>query len=458
MSVEWLLDLCRGYGKADCIVHDESTAGYEEFVAEVATWQNRLAERSVAPGAVVGIVSDFTLSACALLLALIENGNMVVPLMPVTYARRKEFLDIAGVAHVFKPDLDEYVKRDTTAARHPLYAELDARGEAGLVLFSSGSTGAPKAALHSFPNLLEKFKTRRPALRTLTFLLLDHIGGINTFFHTVSNGGTVVSTTDRSPEAVCGLIEKCKIELLPVSPTFLNLLLLSGAYKDHDLSALKIISYGTEPMPQSTLDRLSREFPGVRLLQTYGLSEVGIFRSKSESNDSLWFKIGGDGFETKIVDGILWVRSKSSILGYLNHESPFDADGWMNTGDEVEVKGEYIRIRGRKKEVINVGGEKVYPIEVESALLELDNIQDAIVYAEPSPILGQMVVATVKLVDPEPAAELKSRVRRTLKGKLEPFKVPQKIVVSDENQFNERFKRMRLMRREGEDVVGVHGG
>ena len=64
----------------------------------------------------------------------------------------------------------------------------------------------------------------------------------------------------------------------------------------------------------------------------------------SRGNDSTWVKVGGHGFETKVVDGVLWIRSLYSILGYLNHPSPFDSDGWMNTGDEVDVDGEPVTV------------------------------------------------------------------------------------------------------------------
>ena len=446
MSVDWFLDIFQTHGDSEAIIHDDRVSTYRDLLNAIDEWEGKLKSLTIRPGDTVAMVSDFTISACSLLIALIRNDNIIVPLMPVTYARRKEFLDIAGVQHVFKADRDEYAATSSThKTPNPLVQTLRREHSAGLVLFSSGSTGTPKAALHSLRKFLEKFKTSRPAWRTLSFLLLDHIGGINTFFHTVSNGGTVIATSDRSPEAVCRVSEKYKVELLPVSPTFLNLLLLSEAYTDYDLSSLKVISYGTEPMPQSTLNKLAMEFPDTRLLQTYGLSEVGIFRSRSEANNSLWFKIGGEGFDTKIVDGELWVKSDSSILGYLNHESPFDENGWMNTGDEVEVKGDYIRIKGRKTEMINVGGEKVYPIEVESSLLELSNIEDVIVYGEKNPIIGEIVVATVKLRESEELPLLKSRIRRELSSVLASYMIPQKVIISDGNQYNERFKRMRLM-------------
>ena len=111
------------------------------------------------------------------------------------------------------------------------------------------------------------------------------------------------------------------------------------------------MTYGTEVMPESTLKQFHELFPKVLLLQTYGLSEVGILRSKSKSSDSLWVKVGGEGFETRVVDGMLEIKAKSAMLGYLNAESPFTEDGWFKTGDAVEVDGEYIRILGRKSEM-----------------------------------------------------------------------------------------------------------
>lgn len=93
-------------------------------------------------------------------------------------------------------------------------------------------------------------------------------------------------------------------------------------YKKFDLSSLQTVTYGTEVMPESTLKRFHALYPNIKLQQTYGLSEVGILRSKSKSSDSLWVKVGGEGFETRIVDGLLEIKAKSAMLGYLNAPVP----------------------------------------------------------------------------------------------------------------------------------------
>ena len=164
-----------------------------------------------------------------------------------------------------------------------------------------------------------------------------------------------MTVKDRSPDEVLSSIQQYEVELLPTSPTFINLILLSEAYTKYDISSLKTVTYGTEPMPKSTLIRFNSLFPNICLLQTYGLSEVGILRSKSKSSDSLWVKVGGEGFQTRVVGGLLEIKAESAMLGYLNAPSPFTKDGWFQTGDSVLVDGEYIIILGRKSELINIG-------------------------------------------------------------------------------------------------------
>jgi acyl-CoA synthetase (AMP-forming)/AMP-acid ligase II len=232
--------------------------------------------------------------------------------------------------------------------------------------------------------------------------------------------------------------------LLPASPTFLNLLLLSEEYRNYDLSSLKLITYGTEPMPLSTLERVKNIFPNIKLLQTYGLIELGVLSSKSKNDNSLWVKVGGEGFETRVVNDMLEIKAYSAMLGYLNAKSPFTDDGWFMTGDQVEVDGEFIKILGRKSEIINVGGEKVYPAEVESVIHELDNVAEVTVFAEKNPILGNIVCARVRLIKQEEIKLFTNRLKTYCKTRLQNFKIPIKVMLVDEIQITDRFKKKRI--------------
>ena len=204
---------------------------------------------------------DYSPGSISLLLALAPNRNVAVPLSRDVAAHHEAFVALAEAEYrITSVDAEPTVTVTGNKAVHPLYAELRKRGCPGLMLFSSGSTGAHKARCTTCA-LLKKFATPRHCYRTLVFLQLDHIGGVNTLFYTLANGGTAIVSDGRSPEAVCEAIAAHRVELLPTSPTFLNLLLLSEEHPRHDLSSLQLITYGTEPMPETTLRRVHRHFP-----------------------------------------------------------------------------------------------------------------------------------------------------------------------------------------------------
>ena len=445
MFIDFMLDKFRNNLENEAIIWKNKIFSYDWLLNRIMYWNKYIKDNRIARGSVVIIESDFSPNSVALFLSLIENTCILVPLTSTVEAKKPEFIEIAeGEVSI---SLDENDKATLNKlpykAKHPYLEKLRKTGHPGLILFSSGSTGKNKASVHDFEPLLEKFKVPRHTLRTVTFLLYDHIGGVNTMLYTLSNAGCIITVQDRNPDFVLDTIEKYKVEILPTSPTFINLILLSEAYKRYDLSSLNTITYGTEPMPEGTLQRIHKVLPNVKLLQTYGLSEVGILRAKSKDSTSLWVKVGGEGFNTKIVDGVLWIKAKSAMLGYLNAPNPFTEDGWFITGDFVEQEGEYIRILGRKSEIINVGGEKVYPVEVESVIQQMEGVKDVMVYGEKNPITGQMVTAKVNLQTNETLGEFRKRMKNFCKEKLPNFKIPQKVVLIEKDMYSERYKKLR---------------
>lgn len=445
MSVDFLLSTFRDNADEDAVIWQGITYSYRWLLERIDYWRGVLIKNEILPGTVVILEADFSPNAVALFLSLVESACILVPITPTVGSKRDEFVEIAeGEVSI---TLDEHdhaniIRLDRTAS-HELFARLRLLNHPGLVLFSSGSTGKSKAAIHDLVSLLEKFKVPRHSLRAISFLLYDHIGGINTMLYTLSNGGCLVTVPDRSPDAVLRAVDAYRVELLPTSPTFINLMLISEAYKEYSLESLQTITYGTEPMPESTLQSLHQLFPRIRLVQTYGLSEIGILRSKSKNVDSLWVKVGGEGFETRVIDGILHVRANSAMLGYLNAASPFAEDGWMNTGDRVDVEGDYVRFLGRESEIINVGGEKVFPPEVESVIHEFDNVAEVTVFGEKNPITGNIVCATVTLLHDEDHKLFVKRLLKFCRQRLQNYKVPLKVTISSEQQHSVRFKKVR---------------
>ena len=445
MNIDFFLNVFHENFSGDAIIWKNHAYSYEWLTKRINYWEDILTNTTIKPGEVIIIEGDFSPNSIALFLVLIKNNLILVPLTKSVKHNRDEFIRIAQGERIFQiKDNDEVeIHKLENSANHELYKELQNRNNPGLILFSSGSTGKSKASLHDLSGILEKFKVRKKKMRTMTFLLYDHIGGVNTLLYVLSNGGCIITTDDRTPESVLELVEKYKVELLPTSPTFINLILISEAYKKYDLSSLKIVTYGTEPMPESTLKRFHELMPHITLQQTYGLSEVGILRSKSKSSDSLWVKIGGEGFETRIINGLLEIKAKSAMMGYLNAPSPFTADGWFKTGDRVEVDGEYFRILGRDSEIINVGGEKVYPTEVESVIQEFENVAEVTVYSEKNALMGNIVCANIRLIDEVEHKIFIKMLKQFCKDRLQSYKIPVKVKIHNASQFSDRFKKNR---------------
>jgi acyl-CoA synthetase (AMP-forming)/AMP-acid ligase II len=445
MGHQWLIRQLRSWGERPALIWRGEPWSFARVCEATDAWLTELARRGIGTGTTLAICGDYSPNLCALFLAALVNRNIVIPLASAVAHRWERLMDMAQVRFAirFAPDDSCQIADCGRSVTHPLLRQLDERGTAGLVLFSSGSTGESKASLLDFDKLLAKFQGSRPAYRTLIFLLLDHIGGINTLFHSLCYGGTVVTTSDRGPDDVCAAIAAHRIQLLPTTPTFLRMLLIADAIKRHDLSSLEVVTYGTEPMPASTLAAVREALPWVRFKQTYGLSELGILPTQSRDSGSLWLKLGTAGFEHKIVDRVLWIRSETAMLGYLNAPSPFDAEGWFNTQDLVEVDGEYIRILGRKSELINVGGEKVHPTEVENVLLQVDNVKDVTVFGKSNPITGEVVAAKITPLTPEDPETFKRRIRKFCRERVERYKTPAIIEIVEEDHYGPRFKKAR---------------
>lgn len=424
---------------------------YRDLLDRSAHWEELLGRGGVHAGTVVGVVGDYWPEVVACLLGLMRLKAIVVPFTDNSEAELEALADIAEVECFVRFDRDggHQIKFVGRTCLHPLIVDFRMRLSPGCIVFTSGSSGKPKGILHDFAKLLLKFEKARSPYRTILFLLFDHLGGINTLLSILAYGGVGVTAERRTPEEVCRAIEQARAELLPTTPAFLTMIVTSNVVSSFDLSSLKLVTYGTDLMPPQTLDLLGRTLPQVRLQQTYGLSEVGVLRSKSKDSGSLLMKVGGEGFETKIVDKVLWVRSQSAMVGYLNAPNPFDAEGWLNTGDLVEVEGDDIRILGRESDLINVGGQKVFPAEVETVLLQAPNVIDATVFAEKHPVMGRVVAACVRLAEVEDPLELRTRLRKFCLSQLAPFKVPVRITVESDRLHNTRFKKVRRSNVDG---------
>lgn len=441
--MSFILDKFKSFNSKNAIVFEDRIYTYEEFIKQIKDYKNILDKHNISSKVVV-ILGDYSFYNLALFFAIYENKNIIVPITSNIKKVQDDFIKESFCQTIIKTDEKNLLIQDLkTISSHNMIDNLREKNSSGLILFSSGSTGKPKAMVHNLDTLIDSFKDKKEkSMNMLVFLMFDHIGGLNTVFNALCMGACLIIPKIKDAKTICELIEKYKIMVLPSSPTFLNLILISEEYKNYDLSSLRMITYGTETMPQSLLLKLKEVFPKVKFLQTFGTSETGISTTSSKSSNSLFMKLEDINGEYKIVENELWLRSKTQVLGYLNASmDSFTSDGWFKTGDLVEVDGEYIKIIGRAKEVINVGGQKVLPAEVESIILEMEEISDCMVYGEKNAITGQTVVCDVVLN--KNIENIKKRVRVFCKDRLDAYKIPTKVNVVDKTNFSDRFKKIR---------------
>ena len=390
-----------------------------------------------------GLIGEHGPAATAWLLTLAEAGHFVAPLSgnAVEHPAKLALINAQWIVVAEAKDW-KLLPRVDEPSSHTLFQQLREQGSPGLILFSSGTSGAPKAMVQDFGKLLASYESRRESdLAMLALLGFDHIGGLNTLLNALAAGSLLAVPASRSPVDVAATIALHRVAILPASPTFLNLLLTAGLAGD--LASLRVITYGTEPMPESLLARLKAAFPRVRFIQTFGTSETGITRTESPEAGSTFLRFEDPNLEWKVIDDELWLRSRTQIAGYLNASNErFTADGWFRTGDKVEQgPNGTLRILGRMGEMINVGGEKLMPAEVESVVLGIPGVADCRVRGEPHPLTGQTVVVDVVATVTDQEA-LRSAIRTACRERLARHKIPTRVTFVP-SVSGERMKKTR---------------
>jgi acyl-coenzyme A synthetase/AMP-(fatty) acid ligase len=277
----------------------------------------------------------------------------------------------------------------------------------------------------------------------------DHIGGLDAAWRALAGQQVLVEPPlEITPQAVAETVARHKVEVLPATPSFLNLLLLAGADKNHDLSSLRVVPYGAESMPAGLLARLKSTLPQVSFIERFGTSETGALPVHGVGSGLV---LGGEdsGYAWRIVEGALWVKSPVQALGYLDANSfDLEGDGWYRTGDLAEeMPGGAIRILGRQEETMNVGGEKVLPGEVENVLLAHPLVADCRVRPEPSAIMGQMVAADVVWSGPEKdSVTVKRMLHEFAAGLIAPHKLPARVRLVEAVDSTKNLKKLRNFR------------
>ena len=416
---------------------------YGELSERINSLAGEIASAVRSEPSVIAVCPDSSLLALAALFAIKRTRQIALPLSKTLPAvERKERQQLASASLVL--DENGLQPQETSNSLPKLAHTLSDRAHSGLILFSSGTEGAPKGMLHDLDELLKRYQRVQPRSdRTVQLLMIDHIGGLDSAIRTLFSGSTLIIPEKKTPLSVGKAVELHKANMLPASPTFLNLMLMSKVAKKFDCSSLEVIAYGAEPMPKSLLERLIATFPYTRFQQKFGTSETGAIRIKSQNNDSLHFRIEDSDVEWRVLNGELWLKTNSRILGYLNtNNTSLEAGGWYRTGDLVEETADgCLRIIGRLNAMINVGGQKVHPAEVEQVIAEIEGVDACFVFAKPDAITGSVIACKLVTAMDDDLRSWKRRIRAHCRKRLANWKIPVSVDLSDRLLITDRLKR-----------------
>jgi long-chain acyl-CoA synthetase len=474
LSELWALAAAE-FADRTAVIHESREYSYAEIDALIRAFAVALRERfGVQPGDRVALIMPNCVHSIVCYLGAIRAGAVALPVNVRLKADEMRFIlaDAGAKVVVAHSSVWSVVKQARTGlgcAEHvigveeegvtPIEAALSASGDVptpgarpddvAAIIYTSGTTGRPKGAMITHGNVLFNVKaTIRghgfvPEDRHILVVPLFHVTGLNTIMPTAFHqGASVVVTSAISPRQILSLIERHRATTFFGVPTTMILLAQTPGLEQLDLLSLRLIAYSGAPMPVRTIEQLRLLFPGVKLHNFFGLTETTSCTTVLPDHQALVRpeSIGRPvpELELKVVDGEgndlpsgqvgeLLVRGPSIVKGYYNRpEATAEAivDGWLHTGDTAYIDAEgYVFLQGRTKELILVGGENVYPVEVENVLTRHPAVAEAAVIGEPHGLFGEVVKAVVVL-HPDVTAD-ERELKRHCAQHLASFKVPQ---------------------------------
>src|SRR5579871_1659061 len=308
------------------------------------------------------------------------------------------------------------------------------------LMLTSGTSGVPKIARHTLEGLCgaivaEGTSRGAPAVWA-TFYDIRLYGGLQIFLRAIIGGGSMVLSTPG--EALADHVARLSargVTHISGTPSHWRKLLMSGSAAHF---APRYVRLSGEIADQAVLDGLKQAFPSSSVGHAYASTEAGVGFAVNDGLEGFPAAMVGvirDGVEMKVVDGCLQIRSRRAAHAYVGRRAGAltEADGFVDTGDMVELRGDRYHFVGRRGGIINIGGLKVHPEEIEAVINRNDGVRMSRVKARKSPITGAIVVADVVLADGCDASgnDIKSRIIADCKATLAPHKVPAMIKFVD---------------------------
>lgn len=356
-----------------------------------------------------------------------------------------DFVNSAGdSAHVAGPPL-EFVplSRATTRLRICRLARHEASDVSGSVtLLTSGTSGKPKAVRHTWASLARPIRSGDHA--TAEHWLLSYpphlYAGLQVILQCVASGGVlVVDDSQGDVRAWIRRMQAWRVGYTSATPSYWRRILMLADPSELAQIPLVQVTLGGEVADAGVLQTLSQLFPQARIVHIYATSELGRCFSVTDRKPGFPRRFldqkSADGVELMIADGELLVRSENRMAAYdatTRDGVVIKPDGWTHTGDLVEILGDRVYFVGRRSDIINVGGNKVAPLQVEQVIRQVPGILDVRVFPQNSSIAGQLVACEIVPAADVDNQELKRRVAQHCHAALAGHARPRWITIVDQ--------------------------
>jgi acyl-coenzyme A synthetase/AMP-(fatty) acid ligase len=303
-----------------------------------------------------------------------------------------------------------------------------------ITLFTSGTTGQPKRVIHSIQTLMRQVRIDSRFVNSKWGFTYSptHIAGIQLFLQAFSNMNPIVDLFEKNKDYVLLTLLKTQLTHISGTPTFYRLLMPCNV----ELPSVIRVTIGGEKSNYLLVNSLSTVFPNARINNVYASTEAGSLFSSSSNGFNI----------PEIFKDLIKIEDNEIIL----HNSIIGGIGfneeWFQTGDLIKWINEkegLFEIISRKNEMINVGGNKVNPIEIEDIILKFENVKNVLVYGRPNAVLGQILVADIVLLSTQITFDEK-KLKKYLNDKLQPFKIPRKIYYKENIEVGKTGKIKRI--------------
>lgn len=413
--------LSNANSQCPAIIQDDKAFSYAEVLASV----DRL-KRSLHSHRRVLVVSN---EALTIFCALAACESLAIPLWIGHPFAGSAVLDALSGSQ----QIDVRVENGFGVRRLDGLAPKDRSDGFAVHVMTSGTVGVPKISYHTLSTLTGRIRFGdRPGSMWLLTYPPSAFAGLQVLLTAVATGSSLAAFQSGDVRRLATALAEYAVTHVSATATFWRAALMVLPVVDH-LSSLRQITVGGEIADQALLDRLAGTFPHARIVHIYASTEAGALFSVKDGRAGFpadWLSNKVDGVELRVRNGILEVRSPRGMRSYASpHANPYTEDGWLQTGDLVDVCGDRVFFRGRNDQTINIAGTKVLPQEVEAVILGFEGVADARVTGVRNPVSGFVLKAEVVAAPGCDHESLRKVVAVRCRSSLPAYKVPRVIVV-----------------------------